>query len=271
MRKTFPVFLAAVSASLAVAGTASAAVELITNGGFEQTSQGTSVTNGGGQVGFNGFSVTGWSVPAPNSSPQFTNSYTFLWGPAAGVSGTDADTTGVVGEYGTVELHGPGNGSLNGLTVSPQGGNFIGADPAFQAPGPISQTLNNLHIGQFYLLTFDWAAAQAVCPNCDGTTTEGWQVNFGAQQQSTSPLDTTPNHGFVPWQQTAFEFQAGSTTQTLSFLALGGPGATQPPFALLDGVSLVELPEPGTWALMIMGFGGIGAMVRRRRQQAALA
>jgi len=31
------------------------------------------------------------------------------------------------------------------------------------------------------------------------------------------------------------------------------------------------VPEPTTWGLMIMGFGGIGAMVRGRRRQAAFA
>lgn len=33
--------------------------------------------------------------------------------------------------------------------------------------------------------------------------------------------------------------------------------------------TLTAVPEPGTWALMIMGFGGAGAMIRRRK--AALA
>lgn len=38
-----------------------------------------------------------------------------------------------------------------------------------------------------------------------------------------------------------------------------------------DGLAgtLTAVPEPGTWALMIMGFGGAGAMIRRRK--AALA
>jgi len=37
-----------------------------------------------------------------------------------------------------------------------------------------------------------------------------------------------------------------------------------------DGLAgQVGVPEPGTWALMIMGFGGAGAMIRRRK--AALA
>jgi hypothetical protein len=37
-------------------------------------------------------------------------------------------------------------------------------------------------------------------------------------------------------------------------------------FAFAGGV-----PEPGTWALMIMGFGGVGAVLRRRRQATAFA
>lgn len=35
------------------------------------------------------------------------------------------------------------------------------------------------------------------------------------------------------------------------------------------GGSVVAVPEPGTWALMIMGFGGAGAMIRRRKMAVA--
>lgn len=36
-------------------------------------------------------------------------------------------------------------------------------------------------------------------------------------------------------------------------------------------IDIFAIPEPTTWALMIMGFGGVGAMVRSRRRQAAFA
>jgi hypothetical protein len=36
-------------------------------------------------------------------------------------------------------------------------------------------------------------------------------------------------------------------------------------------IDVFAIPEPTTWALMIMGFGGVGAMVRSRRRQAAFA
>ena len=34
---------------------------------------------------------------------------------------------------------------------------------------------------------------------------------------------------------------------------------------------IAAVPEPATWAMMLMGFGGLGAMIRRRRSMAAFA
>jgi hypothetical protein len=62
-------------------------------------------------------------------------------------------------------------------------------------------------------------------------------------------------------------FTANSTSELLSFLAVGTPSGNLPPFALLDGVSLTAVPEPSNWAMMLAGFGGLGfAAVRRRRK-----
>ena len=39
----------------------------------------------------------------------------------------------------------------------------------------------------------------------------------------------------------------------------------------LATISIAAVPEPGTWALMIMGFGGAGAMLRSRRRSTVTA
>jgi hypothetical protein len=46
-------------------------------------------------------------------------------------------------------------------------------------------------------------------------------------------------------------------------------GAALPPFALLDGVSIKGVPEPSTWAMMVLGFSLLGYAGFRRRRTAA--
>ncbi len=45
--------------------------------------------------------------------------------------------------------------------------------------------------------------------------------------------------------------------------ALGTQGIT--------GITIAAVPEPGTWAMMLIGFGAIGVAVRRRRRELAIA
>jgi hypothetical protein len=93
--------------------------------------------------------------------------------------------------------------------------------------------------------------------------------NYGYDPTDTSQLFFTnnvanANHGFVPWQFQYFEFTAQSDTQVLSLLAYGTPEG-QPPFSLIDGLNLEAIPEPSTWAMMLIGFGVIGGVMRNRR------
>jgi len=247
----------------AISAPAFASSELVTNGGFENT------TNGAGQTGHNTDAV-GWT----------SNGYNFIF-----ASGT-ADSTGSNGVYGNLQLWGPNNGSANGLGDSPTGGNFIGADGAF-GQAPVWQTISGLTVGRQYTVSFDWAGAQQL--HYDGPTTERWLVTLGnealcpscigdynnptfnpAITQSTSVWNN-PNHGFSGWQHESMTFTAGGTTQVLSFLAVGTPGGL-PPFSLLDGVSMkAAVPEPATWAMMITGFGLVGGAIRRRRSNDVLS
>jgi hypothetical protein len=204
-----------------------------------------------GQLGFNA-TVTDWSVPTPPSS------YTFVFTPGS------AATTGAPGQYGTLSLWGPGNGSANGMPATdPAGGNFLGADPAYQN-GPITQTITGLTPGHTYALSFYWAGAQQSGYN--GATTEGWDVSLGAESDSTGTV-AVANHGFSGWSEVTFDYTATSASEVLSFLAIGGPASTEPPFALLGGVSLNATAPDATSTVTLLGLAlsAMGFAARRRQ------
>ena len=217
------------------------ASNLVVNGGFESN-------GGGGQINFT-TSATGWSVPTPG--------YTFLFGPGA------ADTTGVAGQFGNLQLWGPGNGSNNGLpATSPDGGFYAAADSDF--PGhmqPLQQTVTGLTPGASYTVSFWWAAGQQF--GFDGATQSQWVVSLGSQTQSTA-VASIANHGFSGWMSESFTYTATSSSEMLSFLATGSPSV--PPFVLLDGVTLnasSPIPEPETLTLMVTGLAGVVGFARK--------
>ncbi len=226
---------------LVVGSSNAQAANLVMNGTFEST------TNGSGQLAGN-TNVTGWTVPAP------PNSYSFLFTPGS------ADTTGVNGsQYGNLKLWGPNDGSTNGLpATSPDGGNYIAVDSAFQVETgsgatSISQTLNGLTPGQGYNVSFYDAAAQQ--SGFNGATFDQWQVSLGSQTLNSTAFNI-PNHGFSGWTPESLRFTATNSSEVLNFLATGGPGGL-PPFVLLDGVSVAPVPEPsfiaGVSAIMVLG------------------
>ncbi len=224
---------------------------LIQNGSFESTTlNGVSSAEGttSQQLGYNGFTVNNWT----NNSTGSTIGYNFLF-----TSGTATAS----GNAGNVSLWNSSNGGVNAIPASPDGNSFLGMDGAYQQ-ATVSQTVNNLTVGATYLLSFYYAGAQQ--SGFTGQTTEALTVGFGSQTYNT-PVLTDANHGFTGWSAQSVAFTATSTSQTLSFLADGTPGG-EPPFSLLDGVSLVQVtPEPSTLALLGSGILAVGGLVRRRR------
>lgn len=100
----------------------------------------------------------------------------------------------------------------------------------------------------------------------------------GASRLMTGLFDIRPGHGvgflqastqLVCWQGTVCDF---SHTSSLSLGALP-TGVTfafdAPGFLGGYGSPNAGVPEPATWAIMLMGFGGLGAMLRRRRADGA--
>ena len=131
----------------------SANADFLINGSFEST------TNGPGKMGST-TNATGWT----------TTGYNFIFASGGG------DTNS------TLQLWGPANGSNNGLTASsPDGGNYIGADGAYQV-GAITQSITGLTVGQQYSVGFYYAGAQQ--DGFSGATTEQWLVSLGNQRSA---------------------------------------------------------------------------------------
>ena len=226
---------------------------LVTNGGFEQT------TNGPATIGIWGTSqAVGWTATGPGFMTLFA-------------PGT-ADTTGSAPtNFGqTMALWGSHNGGVNVIPASsPNGGNFLATDTTYgfnnQDVTPLlSQTINGLTVGKQYTLSFDYAAAQWAPYTSPVNLTNAWKVSFGSQVQETPTL-SYPNKGFTGWQQASFTYTATSSSQVLSFLAVNAPSGV-PPIALLDGVSLTAPgPEPEEGAMMLVGAGLVSYQVRRKQ------
>jgi hypothetical protein len=172
----------------------------------------------------------------------------------------------------------PSNGtfSLYPPAATTEGTQFLGSDGTF-LPESVNQIISGLIPGHTYALTFDWAGSQQL--TFSGVTTQMWQVSLGGGTPQDTPTVTVPSMGFVPWMQETMDFTATSATETLSFLAVGtcvtfptGCGPTipgGPPFVLLDSVALNSIPEPSTWAMLIIGFAGLGyAGFRSSRRKA---
>lgn len=248
--------LAAAVACLAVSVPAAAA-NLVQNGDFE-------INGGVGQPGYT-TTLANWTLgPTVDGAPH----------PFGFVVDANADDTGWPSVFSppNIKVWGPGTGVNNGFTGSNNGGKFFGGDGDYAA-APLQQTINGLVVGQQYELKFEWAGAQFT--DATGNYTIGFNVNFGGDSASTG-TQSVASQGFLPWRNFTTTFTASSASQVLSFLAVGGPSGL-PPFGLLDGVSLTQLvppgpgpiPEPATWAMLIMGFGLVGAMARRRALRTA--
>jgi hypothetical protein len=268
---------AATAVLLAAPAYAGGSVNLVTNGDFETVNggDGTQISPSLGTQ-----NVAGWAIGARATNPStpglgfiFTSgngdnpaassSGVFVYGPQSGTV-TYATSTGT--------YTGPDN---NGLTANSgatttggtNGGNYLALDADPQVSGALSQTINGLTVGYGYVLQFYWATAELSNQTLTQTT-EYIQATLGGQTQSTQTL-TTAAAGFDPWRQVTLYFTATSTSEVLSLLAIGAP-AGDPPAVLLDAVSLSYVPEPSTWAMMLVGVGGLAGFAAMRRRSRAL-
>lgn len=167
-----------------------------------------------------------------------------------------------------------GDTSITGWTVGGLGVDYIGSywqasdgvrsiDLNGLDQGSIWQQLTGLTIGQNYSILFDMAGN----PDGGGSTKVAVVSDAGNQTDVFNFNTAGTTHANMGWVTQQFNFTATSTSALLTFSS-----AQNNPFgAAIDNVRDAAVPEPATWAMMLVGFGGLGAMLRRKRRQLAIA
>ena len=83
-----------------------------------------------------------------------------------------------------------------------------------------------------------------------------------------SNVQTVGGYGYTPW--TRFQTWLDAGEYTIEAGVGNGFDAFSPSYLLLDNFAVTTgVPEPATWAMTILGFFGLGGMIRRRRAVAA--
>ena len=208
----------AMVATLTVAGAASAAVNLVQNGGFKD-----GLTPAGGN--FQTVGLSSGIIPA--------------WDVLAG----DVDW-------------------IKGYWESSDGDGYS-VDMDGTTQGSIAQSITTV-IGRKYNFTFDMSGN----PDAgQGTDNLAVFANGLLSPVATYTVGAANNRSNMLWSQRAYAFIATSTTTQIGFQSLNTDSCCFG--AAIDNVSVTAVPEPGTWALMIIGFGGAGVLLRRRRAMVA--
>jgi choice-of-anchor C domain-containing protein len=168
---------------------------------------------------------------------------------------------------------GSGSTAITGWTVGGGGIDYIGSywqpsdgsrslDLNGNLPGSISQTFDVVS-GQTYQVTFYLAGNTDGGPAIKTLTASIDSTVFLASFDSTGK-----SRSDMGWMQYSFLFTANGPTETLSFQSTTLEGNAYGP--ALDNVSVAAVPESSTWAMMILGFLGVGFVSYRRRGRVAI-
>jgi choice-of-anchor C domain-containing protein len=170
---------------------------------------------------------------------------------------------------GFLTVPGGNTTAISGWTVGGASVDYIGGywqpqegnrsvDLAGSGIGSIAQDILTA-AGQRYRVTF-WVARN---PDSGIDPRTGF-VDVGGPTTQYSFTNAPSTRANMKWQQKTYDFVASGASTTLRFSA--DPATSQANFGLaLDNVSIGAVPEPATWAMMIMGFGLIGGALRSRK------
>lgn len=137
-----------------------------------------------------------------------------------------------------------------------------------QLSGALSQDFTANDSGTFSLSWFDAGRPR---DTWDGNQTYDVVLSSNLGSVNLGSFATTSFQPFTARSIASFGLTSG-TAYTLTFQ---GTTSTGDHTAFIDAVALssvgAAVPEPTSWALMILGFGGVGATLRSNRRRTAVA
>ena len=140
------------------------------------------------------------------------------------------------------------NGSAWGFQTAPDGTQTAFLQSNGGPGGTISVALPDLVAGQLYSVAFDLAKR----PNYNLNTLT--VAIDGVTKTYPTPTDN--------WGTFSFSFTANGSDSPLLFTAATTNGADTS--VGLDNIAVAAIPEPTTWAMLLLGFGMIGFAMRKR-------
>jgi len=248
---------AAVAASLAAMSAPAAAADVTTFANYSQATGGkfirwtqsaagtggslfTSATSLGTTPGAEDTFFTFWDTPLVNLNAKFTLMATVPNGHIATLSGGRLTQANLGGEFSFI---------------------YSGADFSYGGVNFVHNVTNLLH-GVF----------------TGGSISGNRGATSGSADDATTSLGTiTYTSDFYDFADGDRDFSIALTGITSGLNALPTAGAPTRALRNFNASSggqfsaVLAVPEPATWALMLMGFGGMGALLRRQRHAAALA
>lgn len=125
------------------------------------------------------------------------------------------------------------------------------------------------------MLPYGWTDFSLVTVDnyCSGTCT-GWRTGGGADLfggDTNFPIDSSGLifHSALDGDGYVFGlYTSGPGTSGNDLAALFGPGGPKNYYTLSDGLTLSAVPEPATWALMVLGFAAVGFAGYRKSREA---
>ncbi len=238
--------------------------------GLATGAQANSFTDGGFASGVGAFTGSTGLCSSGSNHQQMTSADEANW-----TANSDYTFILTANDYGSfANTYGGNSSTCIGLkptiTASPEGGNFLAIDPAYQNNNDghgwsIAQALTGLVVGATYNITFNMGAGQQTTFN--GPTTDNWLVGLGAGTNISTVAGTgnsassqiiSPGTGgaFGGWVSAQVSLIATAANEVLWFFAQSTALQQQPPFLLLDGVTMSQqttVPEPSTYGMLLVG------------------